>query len=70
MMSTMETTLQQVWGPTAKAFCTECGLPEANIGCTHETTAPWSELNVRQRTFVRRQAIRHAKTGRMFTVAS
>lgn len=73
-MSTMELKLQQVWGATTLEFCRACGLPTFLNRCSHGDSAPWTELNERQRTLVRWQAIQKAKADRsthaVLTVAS
>lgn len=73
-MSLMESKLQQVWGVDTLEFCTACGVPAVLNHCSHEDAAPWHQLNERQRTQVRRQAMRKAKADRLartvFTVAS
>lgn len=73
-MSTMELKLQRVWGATTLEFCKACGRPSFLSGCGHGDSAPWTELDERQRTLVRWQAIQKAKAGRsthaVLTVAS
>lgn len=64
-MSMIEQKLLQMWGATAVQFCTTCGAPTGASDCTHTHTAPWAELDERQRTLVRWLAIQTVKSNRL-----
>lgn len=64
-MTKMEAKLQEVWGSSTLVFCKQCGVPTAYSNCSHEQSAPWADLNERQRARVRRQAIQKAKADRL-----
>lgn len=73
-MCKMERKLHDVWGMSSLVFCKACGVPTVLGHCSHEAAAPWTELNERERTRVRRRAIQKVQADRLaqdvFTVAS